>query len=375
MKKKFMALVLPFMMMTTLTGCNNDGQYNKFCEAAADAAPLLLNSLTGKEIYASEKVRTLSDYNSVLALTTFTFQEKELAIDWEFSPADKWVAAPYAVDETRNKIMPAYGKEAFDAGLKCSVSVLEKGKKHGKVSLSWSFHVEATDVEEMTLKDINETFVKNDYALGTMAKDAEGKDVSIGTRGYITATYEAPNDVYSGVYISDGEYSMQLYAGSLSSLWTENQLKVGDCVFAVGKLSIYNGAMELAPTLLEVIHGDTYNIAPAATIDLSTKTFDKSIKVNSSTLATFPECVYVGGNVSSDSAHAEVNFKHGDTDVKVYVNYHIGKTAMNAVKELISGYTANETTVTIKGILTFYIDTPQIIPIFGVDSFIAPQAA
>ena len=116
MKMKFKALILPFMMMATLTGCSNDGQYNKFCEAAADAAPLLLNSLTGKEIYASEKVRTLSDYNSVLALTTFTFQEKELAIDWEFSPAEKWVAAPYAVDETRNKMMPVYGKEAFDAG-------------------------------------------------------------------------------------------------------------------------------------------------------------------------------------------------------------------------------------------------------------------
>lgn len=368
--KKFAALFIPAMMMASLTGCNNNAQYNEFCARAADAAPLLMNSSTGKEIYASEKVRYLSDYNSVLALKSFTFAGKEMSFTWELTPKEKWVAAPYVVDTTRDKLVPTYGKEAFDAGLKCTVSILENGKKHGKAELSWKFHVEPTTVEELTLQQINENYVANNNNLGTMGgKDAEGNDVIIGTRGIITATFEAPNDVYSGVFISDGEHSLQLYAGKLSDLWVENQLKVGDCVFAVGPLSVY-GVIEMKPSLLEVIDATAYNIKAPATIDLSTKTFDGSLMVNQSSLVTLSNCKYKSGNVTSAKSHASILFTHDETEVTVYANYHLGETTMNAIKELISGYTT-ETVVTIKGVLGFYDGTPQIVPIFGVNSFVA----
>ena len=93
MKKKLLSFIIPVLMITGLTSCGNATKYNALCEAAADAAPLLLNSNTGKEIYSSDTLtRTLKDYNSVLALNTFTFQEKELDLTWEFAPKDKWVA-------------------------------------------------------------------------------------------------------------------------------------------------------------------------------------------------------------------------------------------------------------------------------------------
>ena len=96
--------------------------------------------------------------------------------------------------------------------------------------------------------------------------------------------------------------------------------------------------------------------------------------INQSSLVTLSDCVYVSGNVSKNDGHASIMFKHNEDSITVYCNYHIGPTAMDAIKELVGGYTANETTVTLKGILSFYNETPQIIPVFGVNSFVAPVA-
>ena len=166
MKKKLFALIVPLMMVGTLTGCGESGKYNDFCAKAADTAPLLLNSKTGKEIYTSEEsVRELEDYNSVLALNTYTFQGKELKITWEFLPKEKWVISTYALDATRSKVTPTYGKEAFDATAQCIVSYVEGGKSQGKTVLNWKFSVAKTEVVERTLKQIDEDYVKNGFKL------------------------------------------------------------------------------------------------------------------------------------------------------------------------------------------------------------------
>ena len=385
-KMRFAALLLPFMMLASLTGCgNNDKQYDDFCARAADAAPLLLNSVTGKEIFASEKTRILSDYTSVLALNSFTFQEKELAIEWELSPKEKWVDAPYVVDNTRDKMSPVYGKEAYDTSIKCTVSCLVEGKKHGKAELSWKFHVEATNVKELSLQQISESYVANGNKLGDMAgKDDEGNDIVVGTRGIITATFEQPDDVYSGVFIQDGEHAIQLYAGSLSSLWVENQLKVGDCIFAVGKLEIYDSFIEMKPTLLEAISQTGFNIKDPVTINLDEKTYDGTLMVHQSTVATMSGLKFKSAEALKKGVHASLSFTKDDLTITVYVNYHVGETVINALNELVDTWyehdeegartTAKDVTVGVKGILTFHESVPQIIPIFGVDSFILPTA-
>ena len=378
MKRLFRALILPALMMATLAGCGgNSGEqtdYNDLCAKAADAQPMLLNASTGKEIYTSSHKKELSGYNSVLALKGFTYKEKEFKVDWELTPADKWTSSTYLVDNTRLKMTPNYDATGFEASLKATVSYAEGGQQKGKAELSWAFDVAASTVKELTLKQINENYVKNGNDLGDMAKDSEGKDVTVGTRGIVTSTFEKKDHVYAGVFIQDGEYALQLYAGSLSSLWAENGVKEGDCVFVVGKLSVY-GVIEMGPTLMEIIDPAAYNIAEPVTINLNEKEFTGSaLMKHQSTIATFNNLTYVSGNVEKTSSHATIKFSNGDTEVAVYCNYHIGPDAMTAIQELVDGYDT-DTVVNIKGILSFYNNDPQIIPIFGAESFIAPQAA
>ena len=371
MKKKLFALIIPFMMVGALTGCENNSQYNDFCAKAADTMPMLLNSSTGKEIYASEEhVRELEDYNSVLALNSFKFQDKELKADWELLPADKWVKSSYVLDEARYKLTPMYGKEDFEASLKCTVSYVEGNKTKGKTVLNWKFSVLKTEVVEKTLKEINEEFIANGNKLGDLATDAEGKAVQIGTRGYVTATYEQPDHLYSGVFISDGEYSLQLYAGHLSDLWKENALKVGDCVFAVGPLSMY-GIIEMKPSMLDAIDGEAYKIAQPKSVDLSGKEIgaDNTLWINQSSLVTMNNCTYKSGlDKFNPKDHSTLVFTSGGKDVKLYCSYHLGETMMAAIKTFCE--TNPEKAVTLKGILTYSTTDSdfEIIPVFGIES-------
>ena len=374
MKKKLLAFIVPFMMVGALTGCDSGGKYDDFCAKAADTMPMLLNSSTGKEIYASEDhVRDLEDYNSVLGLHTFTFQEKELVVDWQMSPADKWVKSSYVMDETRYKLTPVYGKEDYEASLKCVVSYVEGKKTKGKAEMNWKFNVAKTDVVEKTLKEINEEFIANGNKLGDLATDAEGKAVQIGARGYITATYEQPDHLYSGVFISDGEYSLQLYAGKLSDLWKENGLKVGDCVFVVGPLSMY-GIIEMKPTMMEQIDGEAYKIAQPKSVDLSGKDIgsDNSLWINQSSLVSIDNCKYSSGLDKFDPKnHSTLVFTSGENSVKLYCSYHLGETMMEAIKTFCEENP--DKAVTIKGVLTYSSTDSdfEIIPVFGVESFVA----
>ncbi len=379
MKRLFRALILPAMMMATLSACGSGSKkFNELCAKAADTAPLLLNSATGKEIFASSHKRELADYNSVLGLKTFTYSQKEFDVEWEATPADKWVSSTYLLDETRIKMAPIYGPEGFEASLKCTVSYSEKGKVKGKTSLEWFFDVAKTEVVEKTLRQINEEFVANGKKLGSLATDEEGKAVQIGTRGYITATYEESEHVYAGVFIQDGEYSLQLYAGQISSLWKENGLKVGDCIFVVGPLSMY-GIIEMKPTLMEPIDGAAYNIASPVTVSLEGKQMQAEENwLNQSSLVELPGCKYKSGLDKFDPKnHSTLVYECGTMTVKLYCSYHLGETMMDEIKTLVDATKGNPPTVTIKGILTYSSTDSdfEIIPVFGTGSIVTPATA
>ena len=375
MKRKLFTLLIPAMMVGCLAGCGGKAtDYNKFCADAADTVALLLNSDNGKEIFASDTMtREMADYNSVLGINAYTYKEKELKFDWQPLPADKWVSSPYVLDNSRTKFAPVYGDADYEASLKCTVSYAEDGKELGKKEFNWRFDVKKATAVEKTLKEINDEFVANGNDLGDLASG------NIATRGIITATFEEPDHIYAGVYIQDGDYALQLYAGKLSSLWAENGFKVGDCVFCVGPLSPY-GAVEMKPNLMEVIDAAAYNITAPTELDLTDQTWsvnDNLVK-RQSCLAKIEGLVYKEGNITSVTMAGAIKFLNGSTEVEINCNYHLGPTAMKAIKELVEGYTTS-TTVTIRGILGFDKaanngpDKPNLIPIFGVNSFVAEQ--
>ncbi len=386
MKNKLFSLFIPALMAMSLVGCNtvDTKAYNEFAARAADSVSLLLNSNTGKEIFPSETIeRQLDNYNSVLALKQFTFQEKEMTLDWEYSPAEKWVVGSYTSDDSRLKMSPVYGENAFKASIKCTVSYVENGKTFGKVELNWKFNVDVTVVTEMTLQAINETYVNNNFKLdGLAGKDENDNTIIIGTRGYITATFEQPDHVYAGVFLSDGAYSMQLYAGKLSNLWGEGDYDIGDCIFVVGTISLYSGLMEIAPSFMETINGEAYNIASPVTIDGDDIAWNTTSAVYASTLVTLDDCTYKSGNVDKVSGHANILFMHDGNEVNVACNYHIGPTFMQNIKDLVGGkaaageqpavpgFVTNQTKVNLRGILSIYDGQLQIIPVFGADSII-----
>ena len=239
--------------------------------------------------------------------------------------------------------------------------------------MNWKFNVAKTEVVEKTLKEINEEYIANGNKLGSLATDAEGKAVQIGTRGYITATYEQPDHTYAGVFISDGEYSLQLYAGQISNLWKENGLKVGDCIFCVGPLSMY-GIIEMKPTMMEQIDGAAYKIAEPATTDLSGKdiTNDDTLWIRQSSLVTMKACKYKSGlDKFKEDNHSTLVFTCQEKDVKLYCSYHLGVPMMTAIKTAVTAMETDKPEVTIKGILTYSTTDPagfQIIPVFGLDS-------
>lgn len=376
MKNRLTKLLIPALMVFSLAGCSDTSAvYDDFCAKAADSVALLINSSNGKEIYASEtNVRELSNFNSVLGLREFTYSAKELTVTWETTPADKWTKSAFVLDDSRTKITPNYGPEEFEASIKATISYVEDNKELGKAILNWKFNVASTKVTTLSLQTINTNYVQNGKKLNEMGgKDDEGNDVIIGTRGYITSSYNADKDdnhVYAGVFISDGNYSMQLYAGKLSDLWAENQLKVGDCVFVVGILTIYGDIMELYPSFLEVIDGGAYNVAAAVTIKAEEITWDTPSVVYVSSLFEMTGAVYKSGKDSfTTSNHSRLYFMFGSTEILVYCNYHVGEAAMNDIKTMVDSWTANVTTVKIKGILSSFDSSLQIIPIFGGDSF------
>ena len=248
MKNKHFSLLIPALMIVSLAGCNpvNNKAYNEFVARAADSVSLLLNSNTGKEIYPSETIeRQLDNYNSVLALKQFTFQEKEITLDWEYSPVNKWVVGVYTSDESRLKMTPIYGPEAFEASIKCKVSYVEKGKTLGKVELNWKFNVDVTVVTEMTLQAINETYVNNNFKLdGLAGKDENDNTIIIGTRGYITATFEQPDHLYAGVFFR-WRLLNAVVRRKIKQPWNEGKYKVGDCIFRGWDDFTYSGLMEI----------------------------------------------------------------------------------------------------------------------------------
>lgn len=187
--------------------------------------------------------------------------------------------------------------------------------------------------------------------------------------GEVTATMEPSEDhLYSGIYVQDGEYAMMVYAGSLGTLWFENNLAIGDKVYVNGTLAPYNGLNEVKPTELRKIEDGEYEVAEPTALEITAETYNAtSLLGNDGRLFTMKDLTYVDGKITDVTAHTNINFeatKEDGTKVPVVfrANYHLGKTAMTELKEVVDGLSAG-TKVDLTGVISWF-NTPQLAPQF-----------
>ena len=366
MKKSL--FILPLLMVSALAGCNGGSKGPNLAEQALDSFPMLIDFATGKELNIVEDKQTAKDLDMFLGLKSLYWQETEFDLTWTPAPAEKWVVSEYKQDESRTKFRPIYGAEAFDCSLQLDIQTKD-GKQ--KATATWSFEAQVhkaldlTDYTYTTIEDLSKGFVDT-------GKPTSGKYYVV---GYIHAHMEEPDHVYSGVYLGDGQYGTQLYAGQLSKLWSSYGFADGDLVIAAGTVSPYKGLMEIKPDAMEpVLEKDYPNVKKPVVLngnELSWGTNDKG-----ETSAKYHQCApveitvsYVSGKVESESAQGDLVFKTSDNKtINVSCNYHIGKTAMASLMELTANIQVGDT-YKLRGVISVYDDAPNIIPINGAASF------
>ncbi len=381
--KKIRLVSAVVVALGTLAACQNNNAYGDVCERALDAFPTLINFSTGKEVFVKEEGKIkCADYTMYLGLDklSWTMGEEELNFElkWEAAPADKWAVTDYAKNgETRKQFRPLFGEESFDCSLSVRIDcVNEKGKSRGHAERTWEFTAgthTAPDLSEYTYISIEELSTKR--AAGQTYPD------KIYTYGYAVAMHP---DIYSGVYIQDGKFGLQLYAGDTSKIWESSGFQagtlnqVGSKILVAGGLSTYNGLLEIAPKVIEWTN-DSADEKAAAVKMPEWNVFDAEKPYNAAngeiaqaTLVELKGLTYLEGNVEktdngvSTNVSVNIKMKQGETNVTMFLNYHIGAEQMTAFRTLIEGFTANQTVINLKGVASKY-ETINVIPVFGVD--------
>ncbi|MDR0934832.1 MAG: hypothetical protein LBM03_00820 [Erysipelotrichaceae bacterium] len=313
--------------------------------------------------------------NSLFGLNSYVTQSgsgKEVTIEWSSDTPDKVKLN----DITRGnyagrtkigfKMGTAEGDEytaVVTANLKCG---------NATAAVSFSAEVGISDIKETTIKDFKEGYKDAGYntTLGE-AVYTSADDVSM--YGYITGSFEQNDShLYSGVWIQAGEDAIQLYAAQLWNQWNSNGLAIGDFVHVVGFGSGYNGLLELKPTVVEVEVADPESLGVSAPSKISMDNGDNWnatwLLHKDSSLVEMNGLVYKSGEIGANGKHWTLKFEATTTsttkvEVTIYVNYHIGATAQDAIRAKLGTLVAGTTTIDIKGIISWY-NAPQIVPVF-----------
>lgn len=188
-------------------------------------------------------------------------------------------------------------------------------------------------------------------------KSAKNKDMVL-TIGRITGAYDwSYDEIFRGVWITDGADGLMLYAGTLQTDFydsedSEAKLKVGDVVQVFGEASPYNGLFEVKPKKVIKVTDQTVidSIAPASypTItgaELAAKTIVDTgniVRISGLKLGKLDGTPVDLSSLATGS-HWTLNCNDGTTDITVYVNYHVGATAQTAVKTFLQVLTGSQT--------------------------------
>lgn len=363
MKKKLSLLLMSGIMAASLASCGGDAKaYNDLCKEALDSIPMLLDASTGKEIYATDEALEASNYRQFLGLNVLTWRDVEFKLDWKVSDESKWIVSSYKLDATRTRFMPNYTDNEetgnFECGLTLTISALKGGKVAGKASESWKFQAEPLEYSTYTIQGLEEAYTADPDHMGN-------KKVAV--VGRIVGSFEqSTKHLYSGVYVQDGAYGVMLYAGTLGNAWFEQEMKVGDPVIIAGATSPFNGLLEVKPDYIEVLTEDDPRVTAltAPVVNDGDEIGFENLVPYQSALVRMTGLKYKSGKVTSLTSHTNIIFTKDSKDVTVRLNYHLGETKMQELKDLIDTFVANTTVVDFFGVTGVYND-PQLSPVCG----------
>ncbi len=182
---------------------------------------------------------------------------------------------------------------------------------------------------------------------------------------------QSTTHLYSGVYLGDGDESLMLYSGNISSVFFEDGeqvISLGDDIAVAADVSAYNGFYEFKPTYVVPLDSlvTPYTVTAPIVTTLTEAGWNALTYTNVGNLIEM-ELTYVSGTVSTAaSTHSTINCTIGDGDEKssvaLYVNYHIGTDEVSALADMINNLDEGDA-LTVTGVVGWY-NGPEICPNF-----------
>lgn len=315
--------------------------------------------------------------DSFLVMTAYKFQDAlDVNIEWKTDQAEKI---------TFKKITASGGLKVENRTQVNFLTVYEKkdvysGKITGTITCGEATPVEVyfkVDVKHLTvietsIKEFKEGFSDAQYNKNLANPTFKSAD-TVSVYGYVTATFEpTEGHLHAGVWIQNGVDGIQLYAGNLAKFYFDLELDFGDLVRVIGYGSGYSGLLEIKPNLIEKIEekGDIVVADPVVTEYANAENWSAAGMLNKDgNIAVMKNLTLKTRPTLNTGSHWTLKFEgtkaDGETKVEVqlYVNYHIGTEAQEAVKTVLESLVIGQTRVDLKGPIAWY-NAPQFNLVF-----------
>ena len=361
--KKITSMLLSVLAVGALAGCGAEERDPVADQQAVDTVlTLAIASLDGTlplDPTAGATKLYADDGKTITIAKSWIRNEEKVTISWATNSEDAFTFED--IDENSMRaipVFPAFGEAAKGVSLTATATL---GEASGNATFVFYLYPPA------------EVFERSDLA--TIRTEAKAAD-RVWVEGFVYALME--ND-WNMVFIADGQFGIALYHLDLSGHQTvtdtvaggKRALAVGDYVKAIGKYSPYNGLAEVGNLeTVEIIAVPDYATEPTAKTLVEADFLSATGLLGRDASKVHVEgLVFSGTYLDKDglavdgldttgSAHRDVVFTLGETEVRLNVSYHVGSAKQQALQTFLNGLTAGET-VTFEGPLGWY-NTPNL---------------
>lgn len=375
MKKKILLMLPVLMLGISLVACDEPAPTYTPEEAiqhVAENLPTLFLDAAGMPGRLKKTYDVLPG-DSFIAMTAYSYQETlDVTIAWTSNQTEKVTIKPVTLVEgmpVQNRVLITfktgfYREDEFDAKITGTISCGEATP----VEVYFNTDVGYLEVTETDIKSFKEGYKDAQYNKDLATPTFNNSD-TVSVYGYITATFEPSTDhLYTGVWIQNGEDGIQLYAGNLSKLYFDLELQQGDLIRAIGYGSGYNGLLEIKPQLIEKVDevGELDVTEPIIVEYANADGWSKDdlknkdgnlIVMKNLTLKTAVGSFKPGSHwtIKMEGTKSDGTTK---VEVQLYVNYHIGNAAQEAVLAKLKTMVVGTTVFDLIGPISWY-NAPQ----------------